>query len=218
MCSNYSPIKPNKINWVKSNFNTDLPDASWRAEVYPTYSAPFIYLQDGQPKCELAEFGLRPFWAKDKRFGTKTYNARSETVAEKPSYKNAWNKRQFGLAIMENFYEPNWETGKAVRWGIERTDSQPIAVASIWERWIDKETGEIIFSFSMLTVNADGHPVMKHFHKPNDEKRSIVVLDNSDYLRWLNSNIDQARELLKIAPANFLTSQPAPLPNQINLR
>jgi len=214
MCSNYSPIRSNKANWVKSNFNTDLPDATWRTEVYPTYPAPFIYLQDGQPKCELAEFGLRPFWAKDKRYGTKTYNARSETVAEKPSYKNAWVKRQFGLAIMENFYEPNWETGKAVRWGIERADAEPIAVASIWERWIDKETGEIIFSFSMLTVNADGHPLMKHFHKPNDEKRSIVVLNEADYIPWLNANHDEAKNLLQVAPSDFLKAHPAPLPNQ----
>ena len=215
MCSNYSPIKPSKASWVKSNFNTDLPDASWRTEVYPTYPAPFIYLQDGQPKCELAEFGLRPFWAKDKRFGTKTYNARCETVAEKPSYKSAWSKKQFGLAIMDNFYEPNWETGKAVRWGIERADTQPIAVASIWERWIDKETGEIIFSFSMLTVNAGDQPVMKHFHKPNDEKRSIAVLNNSDYISWLNSDHEKAKDLLKVAPEGFLKSQPAPLPNQM---
>lgn len=215
MCSNYSPIRSTKANWVNSNFNSDLPDASWRTEVYPTYPAPFIYLQDGQPKCELAEFGLRPFWAKDKRYGTKTYNARSETVAERPSYKNAWVKRQFGLAIMENFYEPNWETGKAVRWGIERADAEPIAVASIWERWIDKETGEIIFSFSMLTVNADGHPVMKHFHKPKDEKRSIVVLNDSDYLNWLNASHDDAKELLQVAPSDFLKSYPAPLPNQM---
>jgi len=214
MCSNYTPIKPTRANWVKDKFKTDLPDGSWRAEVYPTYPAPFIYLQDGEPKCELAEFGLRPFWAKDKRFGTKTYNARSETVAEKPSYKNAWSKKQFGLAIMDNFFEPNWETGKAVRWGIERADTQPIAVASIWERFIDKETGEIVFSFSMLTVNADDHPVMKHFHKPNDEKRSIVVLNDSDYLNWLNADHENAKDLLKVAPTGLLSSVPAPLPNQ----
>ena len=210
MCSNYTPLKLTRANWVNGNFNTDLPGGSWRTEVYPTYPAPFIYLQDGQPKCELAEFGLRPFWAKDKRFGTKTYNARSETVVEKPSYKNAWSKKQFGLAIMDNFYEPNWETGKAVRWRIKRSDDEPTAVASIWERITDKETGEIIFSFSMLTINADGHEVMKHFHKPADEKRSIVVLNDDDYLPWLNADQDTARNLLKLAPSNFLHSLPFP--------
>ena len=75
----------------------------WRNETYPTYSVPFVYLENGKPKCDLAEFGLRPFWAKDKRFSTKTYNARSEIFAEKPSYKNACAKHQFGFCLMDNF-------------------------------------------------------------------------------------------------------------------
>ena len=111
---------------------------------------------------------------------------------------------------MESFYEPNWETGKAVRWRIKRSDDEPTAVASIWERITDKETGEIIFSFSMLTINADGHEVMKHFHKPADEKRSIVVLNDDDYLPWLNADHDTARNLLTLAPSNFLQSLPFP--------
>lgn len=210
MCSNYTPISESNKSWVKAQFDCTLPNTTWRSETYPTYPAPFIFLDNGKPKCELAEFGLRPFWAKDKKFGTKTYNARSETVAEKPSYRNAWKNKQFGLAIMDNFYEPNWETGKAIRYAINRLDSKPIAVASIWERFIDKETGEIIFSFSMLTINADNHAVMKHFHKPNDEKRSIVVLNDSDYINWLNANHNQARDFLKLAPEGFLYSEPSP--------
>ena len=129
---------------------------------------------------------------------------------EKPSYQHAWKERQFGLALMESFYEPNWETGKAVRWRIKRADTQPIAVPSIWERFIDRETGEVIFSFSMLTVNADGHSIMRHFHRPDDEKRSIIVLDNADYLPWLKASHEQARSLLKVAPDNFLMSEAAP--------
>lgn len=146
MCSNIETIKPERADWVKQTFGCELPPTTWRAEAYPTYPAPFIYLNDGKPKCELAQFGLVPHWAQDKKkFGLKTYNARSETVAEKPSYRNAWRKRQFGLAIMESFYEQNWETGKAVRWKIKRNDTEPVAIASIWERFIDTETGEIIF-------------------------------------------------------------------------
>ena len=155
MCSNFQPIKKTHNEWVKQQFDCELPNAEWRAETYPTYSAPFIYLDEGKPRCELAQFGLVPHWATDKKkFGLKTYNARSETVAEKPSYRSAWRERRFGLALMESFYEPSWETGKAVRWRIKRSDCQPIAVASIWERIVDKETGEVIFSFSMLTINA----------------------------------------------------------------
>ena len=65
-------------------------------------------------RCTLAQFGLVPQWAEDKKkFGLRTYNARSETVHEKPSYRNAWKGRRFGLVLVNSFYKPNWETGKA---------------------------------------------------------------------------------------------------------
>lgn len=211
MCSNFQPIKNHHADWVKKHFNCDLPNADWRPEAYPTYPAPFIYLDNGQPHCELAQFGLVPHWATDKKkFGLKTYNARSETVQEKPSYRSAWKERRFGLVLAESFYEPNWETGKAVRWRIKRADSEPAAIASIWERFIDKETGEIIFSFSMLTINATGHEVMKHFHKPEDEKRSVVVLNDSQYQPWLQANNDVAISMLNLTPSGFLVSEAAP--------
>ena len=211
MCSNFQPIKNSHNAWVKQHFDCDLPDTPWREETYPTYPAPFIYLDEGKPRCELAQFGLVPHWATDKKkFGLKTYNARSETVHEKPSYRAAWKERRFGLALMESFYEPSWETGKAVGWRIKRNDAKPIAVASIWERVIDKESGEIIFSFSMLTINANGHEVMKHFHKPEDEKRAIVVLNENEYTPWLFANHTEANNLLKLASKDFLISEPAP--------
>jgi putative SOS response-associated peptidase YedK len=62
----------------------------------------------------------------------------------------------------------------------------------------------------MLTINADGHEVMQHFHQPQDEKRSIVVLQNTDYLPWLNASHEAARGLLTLAPSQFLQSEPAP--------
>ena len=62
----------------------------------------------------------------------------------------------------------------------------------------------------MLTVNADRHPVMKHFHKPEDEKRSVVVLNDNQYLSWLAANTDQAREMLQLAPYGLLKSEENP--------
>lgn len=211
MCSNFEPIKPERFSWVKNHFECSLPTSEWRDQAYPTYPAPFISLYNGKPKCELAQFGLVPNWAADKKkFGLRTYNARSETVAEKPSYRKAWKESQFGLIIVESFFEPNWESGKAVRWKIKRADSQPLAIASIWEKFTDYETGEIIFSFSMLTVNADLDPIMNHFHKPADEKRSVVVLTEHEYLPWLHAKSSEAASFLDIAPAGYLTSEAAP--------
>jgi putative SOS response-associated peptidase YedK len=165
----------------------------WRDEVYPKYLTPFIWLDGDKPNCGLAQFGLVLAWA-----------------ADKPSYRNAWKKRQFGLAIMQSFYEPNYASGKAVRWRIKRADASPIAVASIWDRFVDHETGEIVCSFSMITINATGHPIMQQFHGLEDEKRSIVVLQDNDYLPWLKANHEEARSLLKLAPDGFLDSESAP--------
>ncbi|HEY9278378.1 MAG TPA: SOS response-associated peptidase family protein [Methylotenera sp.] len=211
MCSNFRPIRNHHAQWVKQNFGCNLPNSDWREEAYPTYPAPFIYLDNGKPRCELAQFGLVPLWAADKKkFGLHTYNARSETVHEKPSYRRAWKERRFGLVLVESFYEPNWESGKAVRWCIRRSDSQPAALASIWERFVDRETGEIIFSFSMLTINADGHEIMKHFHRPEDERRSVVVLDESEYQPWLHADHELARGMLDLATSGFLVSEAEP--------
>ena len=61
---------------------------------------------------------------------------------------------------MHAFYEPNYESGKAVRWRIERADGQPFCLAGIWERRMHDE-GPAHWSFSMLTINADEHPLMR---------------------------------------------------------
>ena len=83
------------------------------AEVFPGYAAPIIQADVKAPsgwKVDLALFGLIPSWAKDRDFDRRTYNARSETVAEKPNYRTAWRQRKFCLVPMDRFYyEPCWE-------------------------------------------------------------------------------------------------------------
>ena len=103
----------------------------------------------------IGQFGLMPFWAKDPTVARRTYNARSETVAEKPSFRHAWRQRQYGLVLVDHFYEPSYESGKAVRWKIELASGDPFGIACLWERWTDPASGELVVSFAMLTVNAD---------------------------------------------------------------
>ena len=210
MCTNYTPTRSR--NWVKQHLGADLPDQPYPPEAFPGYAAPIALLDEqAQVQCRLARFGLIPHWAKDANIGRKTYNARSETVAEKPSYRTPWRKRQFAIALLDDFFEPNWETGRAVRWRIKRSDGQPMGVASIWDRWLEPSTGEIITSFSMLTVNADGHPVMGRFHRPGDEKRSVVVLEPGLFAEWLQADVTQAQSMMVRPEANALFAQAADL-------
>lgn len=197
MCVQY--LTTVNIEWVKTHFDLDLPESSTH-DVFPTYPGPIVLKSHNTQRSAIgmARFGLLPSWAKDEDFGRKTYNARVETVSEKPSYKNAWVKRHYALALADAFYEPCYESGKAIRTAIKQTNGEPMAIASIWDTWTEPETGELIVSFSMLTINAGNHSVMKHFHKPEDEKRTVVPLRPELFNDWLNATPESAKSLLQI--------------------
>ncbi|KQT37666.1 SOS response-associated peptidase family protein [Methylophilus sp. Leaf414] len=205
MCSNYQPIKRSSNPWVKKHFDIDLPDADWKGHTWPMDKAPFIFIDNGVIRCELGKFGLEPLWAKAKKnYGRWTYNARSETVDKKPSFSPAWKEQRFGLVLAQQFFEPLYRDGKPDWAAISRQDNEPTAIGSIWESYIDAKTGEVVRSFSMLTVNADDHPFMQQFHEPAKEKRSVVIVENGDFQKWLNASHEQARQLIKLPPDDYL--------------
>jgi putative SOS response-associated peptidase YedK len=198
MCINFTPTRKNE--WVNTHFGVELPGADYPQEGFPSYPAPIVVQSHstGRVACGLARFGLIPSWAKDNKISRHTYNARSETVAEKPSYRAAWRNRQYGLVLVDNFYEPCYETGKAVRTQISLESDEPFAIACLWDRWRQPKTGEIVTSFSMLTVNADQHPVMKRFHRDGDEKRTPVIVPEANYMDWLGASVEQAVPLMHL--------------------
>ena len=208
MCTNFTPTR--NSTWVKAQFGVELPASEYPTEAYPGYAAPFVLKshQTGRVACGLARFGLIPSWAKDNKISRHTYNARSETVREKPSYRTAWRQRRFGIALVDNFYEPNYVSGKAQRWQIKLESNEPFGIASIWDTWIDPSSGELVTSFSMLTVNADAHPVMNQFHRPGNEKRTPVVLATHQFDEWLSADEDGAAEMMGCANMPCLISQP----------
>ena len=181
-------------------------------ESYPGFAAPVVVKshQTGRVACGLAKFGLIPSWAKDEKIARHTYNARSETAAEKPSYRTAWRQRQYGLVLVDNFYEPSYESGRAVRWKIELASGDPFGVACLWDRWTDPASGELVVSFSMLTVNADEHPVMRQFHKPGDEKRTPVIIAPNLHDAWLGADPAKAAEMMTWSHMPELRAESAP--------
>jgi putative SOS response-associated peptidase YedK len=71
-----------------------------------------------------------------------------------------------------------------------------MAIASIWDTWTNPENGELVVSFSMLTMNAKHHPVMNRFHKPDDEKRTVIPIRSEFFKDWLDASPQSAMELL----------------------
>ncbi|MGZ3237099.1 MAG: SOS response-associated peptidase family protein [Burkholderiaceae bacterium] len=112
-------------------------------------------------------------------------NARVETVGEKRSYSKAWRTGQTCLVPAQCVFEPHYdESGKHERWRIEMADHSLFAVAGLWREWKEPD-GTLSIAFTRLTVNADNHPFMKQFHKPRDEKRSLVIVRPDEYDAWL---------------------------------
>ena len=196
MCTNFTATR-NKP-WVKEHLKVDLPTAPYPPEAYPGYVAPLVVKSHstGRVACGLARFGLIPTWAKDDKISRHTYNARAETVASKPSYRTPWRQRRYGIVLLDNFFEPHYGSGQAQRWQIALRSQEPFGIASLWDTWTDPASGELVTSFSMLTVNADAHPVMNQFHKPGDEKRTPLVLATAQFDAWLGATPDEAQAMM----------------------
>ena len=210
MCSNYTPPKSDA---VRRHFGVQNVPEDYKPETYPGYLAPIVRIADdgsGELECVNACFGMVPHWA-ELTLARHTYNARSETVASKPSFRHAFAKRQWCIIPVESFFEPSYESGRAVRWKIERDDGALLGIVGLWE-W--RPTGGPddlpLLSFTMLTINADNHPLMQRFHRPEDEKRMPVLLDPPRYSAWLQSTSEQFPSFLCAYPAQQLTSEAAP--------
>ncbi|TFV99475.1 SOS response-associated peptidase [Oxalobacteraceae bacterium OM1] len=213
MCANYTP---STRGLLQQHFQVAPPDSDYKPEAYPADMAPFIRRPQadavhGDRAAALGMFGLVPHWAKEpKKLARSTYNARTETVAEKPSFRNAFKRGQFCIIPVVNFYEPSYETGKAVRWEITDADGGPLGIAGLWEFKQEGPNGLPLLSFTMLTINADGHPLMQRFHKPDDEKRMVVLLRPDQYDDWLHCTAEDAPAFFERYPAERLAAHAAP--------
>ena len=93
----------------------------------------------------------------------------------------AWNYKHFALVIVDDFFQPNYESGLPVRCFIKNSDGKPFALASLWERWADIEQGKDIISFSIFTKDESSHPPpLKRFHKPGEAKRTPIIISEKD--------------------------------------
>jgi putative SOS response-associated peptidase YedK len=189
------------------------PNFEYKREIYKDYLAPIFRRAKEGFSTDAASYGIVP--RKHIPPGVKpfdTMNARSETVGEKRSFSGAWRRQQLCLIPCETFFEPNYESGKPVRWKIGMASGEPFAIAGLWREWADVD-GTPELSFTMLTVNSDAHPLMNRFHKPGEEKRSVVIVRPGEYEAWLTCrSTDEAWSFLQLFPAEEMRAQAFPLP------
>lgn len=146
-------------------------------------------LATGRRECAMLRWGLIPSWAKDAAIGNRLINARSETVAEKPSFRHAFRKQRC-LIPADGFYEWQKLDRKKQPFYIRMRDGRPFVFAGLWEHW--EERGEsAIETCTILTTNANNTLSPIHDRMP-------VILPKSVYDLWLDSGISEQDRLLPL--------------------
>lgn len=153
-----------------------------RYNVTPSQTIPIVR-EDAEGNRELVfvRWGLIPFWAKDVAIGNSLINARSETAAEKPSFRSAFKRRRC-IIPTGGFYEWQRQDGKRKQpWYFRMADGSPVSIAGLWEHWKGSD-GQIIESCSILTTSAN--ELMAPIHE-----RMPVILNHGDNETWLNPKL-----------------------------
>ena len=165
MCGRFAFYSP-------SEATAALFGATTSTEVVPRYNiAPTQFIaavrgdEHDAPELAMLRWGLVPFWAKDPSIGNRMINARSETVAEKPSFRNAYKKRRC-LILADGFYEWRKEGDGKTPYFISLADGSPFAFAGLWENWTSKESDESLQSAAIITAAASDFMAQLHQRMP----------------------------------------------------
>lgn len=156
--------------------------------IAPTHTAPVI-LNKQERSLQFLRWGLIPSWAKDPAIGHKLINARAETIAEKPSFRRAFQKNRC-LVPADGFYE--WQTATDGRtkipMRIRLKSKEPFTIAGLWESWKDPQEKEVR-TFTIITT--EPNEILQPIHN-----RMPVIMKKEDEEVWLDPNAE-AKHLVK---------------------
>ncbi|MGB5131252.1 MAG: SOS response-associated peptidase [Steroidobacteraceae bacterium] len=189
MCGRYAFFSPAEA--VKRTFALDLlPELAPRYNIAPTQSvAALRVVEEGRRSLVMLHWGLVPHWAKERAIGNRMINARSETLADKPAFRDAFRRRRC-LVLADGWYEWQAAPGGKQPWFVRLRDPGPIAFAGLWEKWKDP-AGELLESCTIVTCDAS-----ESIRKIHD--RMPVVLPKESWDRWMDPAFSDTGTLSKI--------------------
>jgi putative SOS response-associated peptidase YedK len=190
MCSRYFLDADGNV--IAYTFNVPVHDRiRKRFNIAPTQQAPVVRVgEGGSREVAMLRWGLVPSWAKDPAIGNRMINARSETAAEKPSFRHAFRNRRC-LVPASGFYEWTGEAGHKIPHAITCADQPVFAFAGLWESWCDRANpgAPPVETYTLLTTNANRALAAIHDRMP-------VILSPADHETWLSAPAAEAAQLL----------------------
>ena len=174
-----------KAQTLENRFNAKVEELNLflATEHYNAYAFPKtpVIIDESPELIKHYNWGLIPKWSKDNSYRKFTINSRIETIKEKPAFRGNHHKRC--LVLADGFYEWKWldEKGKnKEKHLISLPNDEPYAYGGIYSEWVDKSTGEIVNTYSIVTTEAN--PVVAEIHR---KKRMPIVLKQEDEKSWL---------------------------------
>lgn len=168
------------------------PNFPPRYNVAPTQPIPVVLVENGARHFRLMRWGLLPSWVKDPRGFALLINARSETVLEKPAFKNAIRRRR-GLVPADGYYEWRMADGRKQPFFIHRADGEPLGFAAVFETWAGPN-GEELDTVAIVTAAAGEDLAALHDRVP-------VTISPRDFERWLDIRGDEVDGVLPLMRA-----------------
>src|SRR6267143_4189868 len=172
------------------------PNARPRYNVAPTQDILAVRFnpETKERTLDALRWGLVPYWAKDMKIGYSLINAKAETVAEKPAFREAFKSRRCLIAA-DGFYEWTKLDAKTKQpYAMVMKDRSLFGFAGLWERWTDKASGEVVRSFTIITTTPNDVCAPIHDRMP-------VIVERANYGRWLGEEpADPMRLLMMLKP------------------
>jgi putative SOS response-associated peptidase YedK len=158
-----------------------------------------VITNENPKQVDLFNWGLIPFWVKDEKTASdisqRTINARSETIFEKPAFRSSAGRKHC-LVIADGFFEWRYYNGINYPYYIKLKNREVFAMAGLWDCWTNKTTDEKIYSYTIITTEAN--PLMAKIH--NKKKRMPVILSREDEKKWIISKIDKDASMNILKP------------------
>ncbi|MFH1159390.1 MAG: SOS response-associated peptidase [bacterium] len=198
MCGRYSFAIEDEL--IKERFGVMVRSAIYKARYNCAPSQELAVINNGYPdELQFFRWGLIPFWAKDSSIGNKLINAKAETIAEKPSFRQAFKRRRC-LVPADSFYEWKRDATKTP-FRMLLKDRTPFSMAGIWEKWVSRD-GEIVHSFSIITTEPNELMIPIHNRMP------VILLPENEQ-RWLDEPDETLlQSFLKPYPAELMIAYP----------
>ncbi len=195
MCGRYGFGNPARLSSLP--FGVALPLLEERYNVTPSGLVPLVRQRSGGRDALLARWGLVPYWAADPSIGHKLANARGDTMASKPSFKEAFQRRR-GLMPADLFYEWQNLEGQKQRlpWCIRLADDAPFAFGALWERWRPRDQPDADPLVTCAIITTEPNAVLAPIHD-----RMPLIIEPGDYDEWMDPGTLPARAQALVRPS-----------------